>query len=371
MGDFNFPDIDGRINTGNNNRAQIFLDAIADEFFHQVVVEPTRGEAILDLVLMSSEDLIEEMVVGDKLGSSDHELIQFKLNGRINKNKSETRVFYFKRANFNKLRKLVREVDWTKEFMDRKVEEAWDYFKLKLQKLSEACIPRKKKKCIGRCFRPSWMSKNLREVIKKKQKAYKEWKMEGISKERYRIEVRACRDKVRKAKSHVELDLAKGIKTNSKRFYRQINRKEKKEEVGPLITDDGVEVKDNPGMAQYLNKYFASVFNEANEELRDNGNITNGNKDMEVDITKSEVDTKLEHLNGSKLGGPDNLHPRIVKELAHEIASPLAKFFNESLNSGAVSRMASFSGKSAAFLENLPAVYTGRLNFCKSTDFLL
>ncbi|CAM4539487.1 unnamed protein product [Lepidochelys kempii] len=93
MGDFNFPDIDWRTSASNNNRAQIFLDAIADGFLHQVVAELARGDAILDLDLVSSEDLIEEMVVGDNLGSSDHELIQFKLNRRINKSKSATRVF--------------------------------------------------------------------------------------------------------------------------------------------------------------------------------------------------------------------------------------------------------------------------------------
>ncbi|CAM4564916.1 unnamed protein product [Lepidochelys kempii] len=180
------------------------------------------------------------------------------------------------------------------------------------------------------------MSKHLREVIKKKQKAYKKWKMGGISKESYLIEVRTCSDKVRKAKSHVELDLAKGIKTNSKRFYSHINKKKtQKEEVGPLNTEDGVEVKDNLGMAQYLNKYFASVFNEANEEFKINGRMTNGNEDMEVDITTSEVEAKPEQLNGTKSWGPDNLHPRILKELAHEIASPLAKIVMN-LNSGVV-----------------------------------
>ncbi|CAM5076373.1 unnamed protein product [Eretmochelys imbricata] len=181
------------------------------------------------------------------------------------------------------------------------------------------------------------MSKHLREVIKKKQNAYREWKMEGISKESYLIEVRTCRDKVRQAKSQVELALAKGIKTNSKSFYSHINKKKtKKEEVGPLNTEDGVEVKDNLGMAQYLNKYFASVFNKANEDLRDNGSMTNGNEDMEVDMSISEVEAKLKQLNGTKSGGPVNLHPRILKELAHEIASLLARIFNESVNSGVV-----------------------------------
>ncbi|CAM5100391.1 unnamed protein product [Eretmochelys imbricata] len=89
-------------------------------------------------------------------------------------------------------------------------------------------------------------------------------------------------------------------------------------------------------MAQYLNKYFASVFNKAKEDLRDNGSMTNGNEDMEVDITISEIEAKLKQLNGTKSGGPDNLHPRILKKLAPEIASPLARIFNKSVNSGVV-----------------------------------
>ncbi|CAM4321681.1 unnamed protein product [Lepidochelys kempii] len=64
--------------------------------------------------------------------------------------------------------------------------------------------------------------------------------------------------------------------------------------------------------------------------------MINGNEDMEVDITISEVEAKLKQLNGTKSGGPDNLHPRILKELAQEIASPLARIFNESVNSGVV-----------------------------------
>ncbi|CAM4719047.1 unnamed protein product [Lepidochelys kempii] len=47
MGDLNFPDTDWRTSASNNNRAQTFLDAIADGFLHQVVAELTRGDAIL------------------------------------------------------------------------------------------------------------------------------------------------------------------------------------------------------------------------------------------------------------------------------------------------------------------------------------
>uniref|UniRef100_A0A8C3FZL9 Reverse transcriptase domain-containing protein n=1 Tax=Chrysemys picta bellii TaxID=8478 RepID=A0A8C3FZL9_CHRPI len=89
-------------------------------------------------------------------------------------------------------------------------------------------------------------------------------------------------------------------------------------------------------MAQYLNEYFASVFNEANERLRNSRSETDGNKGVGINITVSEVEAKLEQLNGTKSGRPDDFHPRILKELAQEIASPLAIIFNESVNLGAV-----------------------------------
>lgn len=41
------------------------------------------GDAVLDLFLVNSEDIREELVIGDNLESSHHKLIQFKLNGTI------------------------------------------------------------------------------------------------------------------------------------------------------------------------------------------------------------------------------------------------------------------------------------------------
>lgn len=42
-------------------------------------------------------------------------MIQFKLNGRVNKNRSVIKVLHFKWAEFEKLRELISELNWTKE----------------------------------------------------------------------------------------------------------------------------------------------------------------------------------------------------------------------------------------------------------------
>lgn len=95
-----------------------------------------------------------------------------------------------------------------------------------------------------------------------------------------------------------------------------------------------MEIENNLGMGKCLNKYFASDLIKGNWEFWACGRLANGNEDKEVEITTSEVEVKLKQLNRTKLGGLDNLHPRILKELAREVASPPARIFNESINSG-------------------------------------
>ena len=45
-------------------------------------------------------------------------------------------------------------------------------------------------------------------------------------------------------------------------------------------------------------------------------------------------DSALNNLNVTKCPGPDNIHPRILYELRHEIATPLKILFESSYNLG-------------------------------------
>ena len=60
---------------------------------------------------------------------------------------------------------------------------------------------------------------------------HRQWKKEQVPWEEYNEAVRLCRDGVRKAKAHLELNLAKHAKRNKKgryfRYYRYFNRKRK------------------------------------------------------------------------------------------------------------------------------------------------
>jgi len=52
--------------------------------------------------------------------------------------------------------------------------------------------------------------------------------------------------------------------------------------------------------------------------------------------TKDDVLKRLNKLNVNKSEGPDLMHPRVIYEIRHEIAQPLAMLYNRSLESNQI-----------------------------------
>ena len=58
--------------------------------------------------------------------------------------------------------------------------------------------------------------------------------------------------------------------------------------------------------------------------------------DLEVTITKERVLSKLQTLKIDKSPGPDQLHPRVLHELAHQLAAPITTLYRKSIATGEV-----------------------------------
>ena len=56
----------------------------------------------------------------------------------------------------------------------------------------------------------------------------------------------------------------------------------------------------------------------------------------EIVVTKERVTKLLKGLNPSKALGPDELHPRVLKELAKELGPVFAHLFQQSINTGEI-----------------------------------
>ena len=75
MGDFNFPDIKWDSFSFTDERSSIFVNCILENFLNQVVHEPTRHAALLDLLLTNEENLVDEVRVEENLGFRDRKSV--------------------------------------------------------------------------------------------------------------------------------------------------------------------------------------------------------------------------------------------------------------------------------------------------------
>ena len=78
MGDFNHPDIRWNYLDSSNESAK-FLLLVHNCFLTQHVLEPTRGDNVLDLILSSNKKLVDNVTVVEPLGTNDQSQIHFNL----------------------------------------------------------------------------------------------------------------------------------------------------------------------------------------------------------------------------------------------------------------------------------------------------
>jgi len=123
--------------------------------------------------------------------------------------------------------------------------------------------------------------------------------------------VRACRDATRKAKGHLEFNLARDVKNNKKGFFNYISSKRKaRDNVGPLLNEVSVLVTEDAEKAELLNAFFASVFGAKTGPQKSQAPEVREAAHREDDFSLVEdcVRDHLSDLDAHKCMGPDGMH---------------------------------------------------------------
>ena len=106
IGDFNYREINWETMQAGSKKAEDFLDVVMDNLWTQHVTKPTRLNSLLDLVLTSNPNMVDEADVIAHLGTSDHNTIQWELNCQIEL-EQQTPKRDFKNANIDKMKEVL------------------------------------------------------------------------------------------------------------------------------------------------------------------------------------------------------------------------------------------------------------------------
>ena len=171
VGDFNLSDIDWGTLHGTRACSRQFLDTCQDNFLTQHVDFTTRQSSNTspDLVLSTDESLVHGVSDIGKLGSSDHTMMTIEVVGELPASVSVEEVPDWRKADMDKLREFLAEVNWEEELSGNTIH-CWDKFKEKLQMAQDAAVPKKKRR-VG--SKPVWVTQNVMRKIRKKRRLWK------------------------------------------------------------------------------------------------------------------------------------------------------------------------------------------------------
>lgn len=344
IGDFNYPKIkwnDEGFGVTEDKKSEEFLESTRKAYLLQHITEPTRHRIgqrsnTLDL-LFTYEEVIDDIQYIPPVGKSDHCSLLFNVN-RTNTatGKQAKKVYKYNKANYEEMRKDIRNIRWEDQITT--LEEGWKLIKQSINEAIDKHVPTQIIDPTKR-RRPLWMSLNCLSKVRKKHAAWKRY-LETKSGEDYLKYTRArnqSRTATRKAQRDHESSLAKEVKKNPKLFWKYVHSKTKVKNTIPDIKIPGTNMKttSDEEKAEVFNKYFKEVFTKEDEE-----NIPDvPPKEVEsilreIIITEDDVLKKLKSMNPNKSAGPDQIPPRILKELSEVLAKPLTILFKLSLQSG-------------------------------------
>ena len=112
MGDFNHGHIQWTSLQSTGREDQEFLNLVQDSFLSQHVLEATRGENVLDIVLRSQKEFVDNVKICEPLGCSDHNQIHFiiKVKGERNRKIRYRKIFH--KGRYKDMREYLAKIDW-------------------------------------------------------------------------------------------------------------------------------------------------------------------------------------------------------------------------------------------------------------------
>ena len=217
----------------------------------------------------------------------------------------------------------------------------WTVFRDSILHGIKTYIPHKWTKSRESC---PWIDSQLKRLLRRRDRAFKTSKASGRARDETKFQTlkKLAQRKLRQAYWNYIEGIVSPPQTKDKtpsncmkRFWTYIkNRKTDFNGIAPLKVN-GKLFTEQKARAEVLNDQFQSVFTRETPP-----NLTPPRQQSptmpDIHISVEGVLKLLRNLKPNKASGPNNIRPRVLKELADIIADPLTRIFRRSLQDGQV-----------------------------------
>ena len=242
------------------------------------------------------------------------------------------------KGNYKEIMKSLALIDWNDKMKNKTATECWNILRGELDSEIDSYVPMKKQ---GKRSKKKHLSKEAFRKIR--QNMWRVYKHTGKDKDydAYNEALKTATNDVKKSKRNFEYKLAQNIKSDSNSFYAYVRSKQNvRDKVGPLEGNFGNIITQGFLMAEELNMHFSAVFTrEDNSSLPVPETKFKGSELERMGhlvVTPEVVASKINNTKENKSPGVDGISPKILKETAKQISTPLALVFNMSLQEGIV-----------------------------------
>ena len=289
----------------------------------------------MDLILISFPGQFQDIHSPDKL--SDHDIVAGTLKVVIPPiKKPQRKVYLYQKGDYESMRKDAFEFAKERYFNGypdtRSAQESFNLITSFIQNSADKHIPSKTSRTASSV---PWITSEIRRKIHRRNKTHAKAKTTDSKKLMSKLEAlrREIKDDVRKQHDLYVNNLVGDVRANPRDFYRYINSQKKDNEgIPPLKRRGGTDITASEfEQTEEFNSQFTDVFNK--NDHSEVPFLSRSAPFMDDIVVSNEGVTKLlKGLNPSKALMPDELHPRVLKELATELGPVFAHLFQKSLD---------------------------------------
>ncbi|KAK2176708.1 hypothetical protein NP493_644g02015 [Ridgeia piscesae] len=157
-------------------RIKSFLNLVQDSFLSQHLLEATRGENVLGIVLSSQKEFVDNVKICEPLGCSDHNQIHFIIKIKGERNRKIRYMKFFHKGRYKDIREYLAKIDWNNTLKNTTARECWNISKSEIDCVVDKFVPLKKR---GKRSKKKHLSKEAIRKIKYKQMMWKTYRHTG------------------------------------------------------------------------------------------------------------------------------------------------------------------------------------------------